>query len=139
MPGTRPVVCAHSAYTLNPAQLTEITALAREHGALLHIHAAENAAEVANVVELHGMRPVELLDSLGVLGPDTLLAHAVDLTDAEIATLARTGTGVAHCPVSTSSWAAASRACPTSSTRASRWVSARTARCRPTRSTCWAR
>ncbi|MEU6824541.1 amidohydrolase [Streptomyces atriruber] len=99
-PGTRPVVCAHSAYTLNPAQLTEITALAREHGALLHIHAAENAAEVATVVEQHGLRPVELLDSLGVLGPDTLLAHAVDLTDAEIATLARTGTAVAHCPVS---------------------------------------
>ncbi|MFJ2772362.1 amidohydrolase [Streptomyces sp. NPDC087300] len=99
-PGTRPVVCAHSAYTLNPAQLTEIAALAREHGALLHVHASENAAEVETVVAQHGMRPVELLDSLGVLGPDTLLAHAVDLTDAEIATLARTGTPVAHCPVS---------------------------------------
>ncbi|MCF3124523.1 amidohydrolase [Streptomyces arenae] len=99
-PGTRPVVCAHSAYTLNPGQLTEIAALARAYGALLHVHASENAAEVATVVEQHGMRPVELLDSLGVLGPDTLLAHAVDLTDAEIAALARTGTPVAHCPVS---------------------------------------
>ncbi|MEU1018619.1 amidohydrolase [Streptomyces sp. NPDC005898] len=99
-PGTRPVVFAHSAYTLDPGQLTEITALAREFGALLHLHAAENAGEVAMVTERYGMRPVELLDSLGVLGPDTLLAHAVDLTDAEIATLARTGTAVAHCPVS---------------------------------------
>ncbi|MFF1378258.1 amidohydrolase [Streptomyces sp. NPDC058308] len=99
-PGTRPVVFAHSAYTLDPGQLTAIAALAREHGALLHLHAAENAGEVGVVTEQHGMRPVELLDSLGVLGPDTLLAHAVDLTDAEIATLARTGTGVAHCPVS---------------------------------------
>jgi 5-methylthioadenosine/S-adenosylhomocysteine deaminase len=99
-PGTRPVLFAHSTYTLSPAQLTDIAALAREHGALLHIHAAENAAEVAMVVERHGKRPVELLDSLGLLGPDVLLAHAVDLTDAEIAALARTGTGVAHCPVS---------------------------------------
>ncbi|MFK4068946.1 amidohydrolase [Streptomyces sp. NPDC029674] len=99
-PGTRPVLFAHSAYTLNPGQLTAIAALAREHGALLHLHAAENAGEVATVTEQHGMRPVELLDSLGVLGPDTLLAHAVELTDTEIATLARTGTGVAHCPVS---------------------------------------
>ncbi|CAM5546460.1 Amidohydrolase OS=Streptomyces alboniger OX=132473 GN=CP975_06520 PE=4 SV=1 [Streptomyces alboniger] len=98
--GTRPVVFAHSAYTLGPEQLTDIAALAREHGALLHLHAAENAGEVAMVTEQHGMRPVELLDSLGVLGPGTLLAHAVDLTDAEIATLARTGTAVAHCPVS---------------------------------------
>ncbi|MEV2190770.1 amidohydrolase [Streptomyces phaeochromogenes] len=99
-PGTRPVLFAHSAYTLSPAQLTEIATLAREFGALLHIHAAENAAEVATVVERYGKRPVELLDSLGLLGPDLLLAHAVDLTGPEIAALARTGTSVAHCPVS---------------------------------------
>ncbi|MDX6328938.1 MAG: 5-methylthioadenosine/S-adenosylhomocysteine deaminase [Streptomycetaceae bacterium] len=99
-PGTRPTVFAHSAYTLDPEQLAAIAALAREYDALLHIHAAENATEVAVVVERYGKRPVELLDSLGLLGPDVLLAHAVDLTDAEITALARTGTAVAHCPVS---------------------------------------
>lgn len=98
--GRRPVVFAHSAYTLSPDQLTEIAALAREFGALLHLHAAENAAEVTTVEGKYGKRPVELLDSLGVLGPDVLLAHAVDLTGPEIAALARTGTSVAHCPVS---------------------------------------
>ncbi|MEU9168214.1 amidohydrolase [Streptomyces sp. NPDC048420] len=98
--GRRPVVFAHSAYTLSPDQLTEIAALAREFGALLHIHAAENATEVATVEVRYGKRPVELLASLGVLGPDLLLAHAVDLTGPEIAALARTGTSVAHCPVS---------------------------------------
>ncbi|MEW1718225.1 amidohydrolase [Streptomyces sp. NPDC093109] len=99
-PGIRPALFAHSAYTLSPAQLTDIAALAREFGALLHIHAAENASEVATVEERYGKRPVELLDSLGLLGPDLLLAHTVDLTDPEIAALARTGTSVAHCPVS---------------------------------------
>ncbi|MFE7840604.1 amidohydrolase [Streptomyces sp. NPDC057474] len=99
-PGTRPVLFAHSAYTLNPDQLLEIAALATEFGALLHIHAAENATEVATVEVRYGKRPVELLDSLGLLGPDLLLAHAVDLTGPEIAALARTGTSVAHCPVS---------------------------------------
>ncbi|MGY4976707.1 amidohydrolase [Streptomyces sp. 900105755] len=99
-PGTRPVLFAHSTYTLSPAQLTEIAALAREFGALLHIHAAENAVEVATVEVAHGRRPVELLDTLGLLGPDLLVAHAVDLTGPEIVALARTGTSVAHCPVS---------------------------------------
>ncbi|WP_406350953.1 amidohydrolase [Streptomyces sp. NBC_00658] len=99
-PGVRPVLFAHSTYTLSPEQLVEIAALAREFGALLHIHAAENATEVATVEVAHGKRPVELLDSLGLLGPDLLLAHAVDLTGPEIAALARTGTSVAHCPVS---------------------------------------
>jgi 5-methylthioadenosine/S-adenosylhomocysteine deaminase len=99
-PGTRPILFAHSTYTLSPDQLVEIAVLAREFGALLHIHAAENATEVATVQVRHGKRPVELLDSLGLLGPDLLLAHAVDLTGPEIAALARTGTSVAHCPVS---------------------------------------
>ncbi|MFK0112740.1 amidohydrolase [Streptomyces sp. NPDC091217] len=99
-PGRRPVVFAHSAYTLSPVQLTEVFALAREFGALVHIHAAENATEVATVEVKHGKRPVELLDSLGLLGPDVLLAHAVDLTGPEIAAIARSGTAVAHCPVS---------------------------------------
>ncbi|MFG2967206.1 amidohydrolase [Streptomyces sp. NPDC048288] len=99
-PGHRPVVFAHSAYTLSPAQLTEVFALAREFGALVHIHAAENGTEVATVEVKYGKRPVELLDSLGLLGPDVLLAHAVDLTGPEIAAIARTGTAVAHCPVS---------------------------------------
>ncbi|MDT7844464.1 amidohydrolase [Streptomyces justiciae] len=99
-PGHRPVVLAHSTYTLSPDQLGEIFALAREFGALLHIHAAENATEVATVEVKYGKRPVELLDSLGLLGDDVLLAHAVDLTGPEIAALARTGTSVAHCPVS---------------------------------------
>ncbi|SMF22842.1 amidohydrolase [Streptomyces sp. Amel2xC10] len=98
--GERPVVFAHSAYTLSPEQLTEVFALAREFGALVHIHAAENATEVATVEVKYGKRPVELLDSLGLLGPDVLLAHAVDLTGPEIAALSRTGTAVAHCPVS---------------------------------------
>ncbi|AXG81748.1 amidohydrolase [Streptomyces paludis] len=100
LPGVRPVLFAHSAYTLSPGQLTDIAALAREFGALLHIHAAENASEVATVEERYGKRPVELLNALGLLGPDLLLAHTVELTDAEIAALARTGTSVAHCPVS---------------------------------------
>jgi cytosine/adenosine deaminase-related metal-dependent hydrolase len=41
---------------------------------------------------------VEYLDSLGWLGPDVWLAHAVHLDDDAIRTLAAHGTGVAHCP-----------------------------------------
>ncbi|MDC0767823.1 amidohydrolase family protein [Streptomyces sp. HD] len=98
--GRRPVVFAHSTYPLSPGQLTEIAALGREFGALLHIHAAENGTEVATVEVRYGKRPVGLLDSLGLLGPDLLVAHAVELTGPEIAALARTGRSVAHRPVS---------------------------------------
>jgi cytosine/adenosine deaminase-related metal-dependent hydrolase len=43
---------------------------------------------------------VEYMESLGWLGPDVWFAHAVHLDDAAIETLARTGTGAAHCPSS---------------------------------------
>ncbi|MGW9206935.1 amidohydrolase family protein [Embleya sp. NPDC055664] len=93
-------VTPHSTYTLDPDRLLAVAELARGHGALLHIHAAENAAEAETVRRRHGRRPVELLDHLGLLGPGTLLAHAVHLTDEEIGLIADSGAGVAHCPVS---------------------------------------
>ena len=43
--------------------------------------------------------PTEYLEGLGVLGPTTVLAHALGIDDAEIECMARTGTAVAMCPV----------------------------------------
>ncbi|MFN2627807.1 MAG: amidohydrolase family protein [Gaiellaceae bacterium] len=45
-----------------------------------------------------GTSGTRLLDSAGLLGPQLLAAHCVDLDGGEIDLLARTGTGVAHCP-----------------------------------------
>src|SRR5262249_34105971 len=47
----------------------------------------------------HGLRPTEYLESLGVLGPNVLLSHALGLDDPEIECLGRTGTAVVMCPV----------------------------------------
>jgi len=48
-------------------------------------------------------RSVEYLESLDVLGPDSLLVHCTHVDSREIAILARTKTPVAHCPVA-SAW-----------------------------------
>jgi len=98
--GWRPVVAPHSTYLVPPDELVELHALAARHDATLHLHAAENAAEVDTVVGLHGDRPVALLDRLGLLGRRTVLAHAVHLDDGELARVAATGAAVAHCPAS---------------------------------------
>ncbi|GDX79828.1 5-methylthioadenosine/S-adenosylhomocysteine deaminase [Deltaproteobacteria bacterium] len=73
---------------------------ARKRGALIHTHASENRDEVELVRALTGRDNVEHLDSLGLSGPDVLLAHCIHLTDAEEALLARTGTRLLHCPSS---------------------------------------
>ena len=74
--------------------------LARERGVLLHTHLAETRAEDAFCQERYGCRPLEYLEQLDWLGPDVYLAHCVQLTAAEIDTLASSGAGVVHCPTS---------------------------------------
>jgi 5-methylthioadenosine/S-adenosylhomocysteine deaminase len=66
----------------------------------LHTHSSESIWEVEESLRRWGRRPVEVLYDRGVLGPRTLVAHAVWLSDREIEILARTGTAVAHCPAS---------------------------------------
>lgn len=93
-------VFAHGTYTMTPAELAQVGELARQSGARFHIHASENAAEVAEVRSRYGRTPIELLDEHGLLGSRTVLAHAVVLNDDEVALLGRTQTAVAHCPLS---------------------------------------
>jgi 5-methylthioadenosine/S-adenosylhomocysteine deaminase len=93
-------VMPHSAYLLSRDQLEQIMDLAARFGARVHVHAAESPGEDDAVRTRHDDRPLPALGAAGVLGPGTVVAHAVQLDDADIALLAATGTAVAHCPVS---------------------------------------
>lgn len=75
---------------------TEAIALARRHGLMLHTHAGEGESEVIRA--RHGMRTVDYLEEMGFCGPDTFYAHGWEFTGAEIARMAASGTGLAHCP-----------------------------------------
>lgn len=72
--------------------------LADRHGVGLTLHQANRPDTVKTYQETHGMRPVEYLDKLAVLGTNVLLAHVVDLDDREIDAIARTGTKTVMCP-----------------------------------------
>jgi cytosine/adenosine deaminase-related metal-dependent hydrolase len=87
-----------SPFSVTRDLLTESAQLAREQGVRLHTHLAETADEDEYCAEHFGSTPTEYLDSLGWLGPDVWLAHAVHLNDQAIGRIAATGTGVAHCP-----------------------------------------
>jgi cytosine/adenosine deaminase-related metal-dependent hydrolase len=82
----------------SPELLAGAVALARRHGWQLHTHASENPRETELVRRITGRGNVAALADAGVAGEDTVLAHAVHLDDGEFAVLARTRTGVAHCP-----------------------------------------
>jgi 5-methylthioadenosine/S-adenosylhomocysteine deaminase len=87
----------HSAYTLSPAALVQVSEAAREREALLLIHVAESLAEDAVQRASHGSVP-KLLAALGVLDGRVLAAHSVHLSDEDISVFARHGVAVAHCP-----------------------------------------
>ncbi len=65
-------------------------------------HVNENTAEVEQVEQLFGTSYVGSYERHGLLGRRSVLAHNVHAKDDELATLARTETGVAHCPTSNS-------------------------------------
>ncbi len=74
--------------------------LARKHGVRLHTHLAETADEDEYCVKSYCRRPLELMEDCGFLGPDVWFAHGIHFNDEELELLARTKTGVAHCPSS---------------------------------------
>jgi len=89
-----------SPFSVTGELLTASAELARRRGVRLHTHLAETADEDEYCADRFGCTPVEYVESLGWLGPDVWLAHGIHLSDAGIAALAASGTGVAHCPSS---------------------------------------
>jgi len=82
--------------------LRESAALARATGAYWQTHVAEDRGEIAEVLRLfpEASDYVDVYDRAGGLGERTVLAHAIHLSDRELARLVETGTRVAHCPAS---------------------------------------
>ncbi len=99
-PRIRQSVMPHAIYTTTPEILTRCRDIAEELTLPLHIHLAETASETRQCLETHGKRPLQYIHELGLLTPQTTLAHCVDLTDDEIALIAETGAVVAHNPES---------------------------------------
>jgi 5-methylthioadenosine/S-adenosylhomocysteine deaminase len=91
---------AHSTYTTSQRMLEDILRITQDRQAGFITHACESKGELELVQNKYGKSPIEVLDSVGLLGEKTLLAHCVHLTNAEIDRLAETHTSVSHCPSS---------------------------------------
>ena len=96
----RIAVAPHSPYTVSPENLVRGRELAERHGLLMMTHVAETQDEVRIVREKYGKTSVEHLDGLGLLGPKTIGAHCIHVTDSDIETLAARGVAVSHNPQS---------------------------------------
>ncbi|MCI8949688.1 MAG: 8-oxoguanine deaminase [Lachnospiraceae bacterium] len=89
-----------SPFSVTGTLLEESAKLARKLKVRLHTHLAETKDEEAFTLSNFHMRPLEYMESLGWVGPDVWYAHGIHFTDEELHLLAKTKTGVAHCPIS---------------------------------------
>lgn len=89
-------VAPHSLRAVGPEALREVAGMLP--GAPVHIHAAEQLAEVAEVQAAYGARPVEYLLDLGI-DRRWCLIHATQMTAAETLGLAGSGAVAGLCPI----------------------------------------
>ncbi len=91
------MLAPHAIYTVCEKSLREIAARAVAENTMLHIHVSETAGEVEACREQHGGRtPVQYLDDCGIIGPRTIMAHCVHLTDGDIRLIADRGAVIAE-------------------------------------------
>ena len=100
---------------LSPMQIENCTAdllrdsceAARERKIPFTVHIAQSVNEVQEMIRRHGKTPVQWAHEIGILGPNTILGHALFLdthswirwwTKTDLALIANSGCSVAHCP-----------------------------------------
>ncbi|MGL1930987.1 MAG: amidohydrolase [Desulfotalea sp.] len=98
--GIIPTICPHAIYTVAQESLEWCVDLQKKHNAFIHTHISETAQEVADCKKKHGVSPVEYLNNIGLLGPKTIAAHCVHLSQHDMEILADTEVKIVHNPVS---------------------------------------
>jgi formimidoylglutamate deiminase len=96
--GIRVGVAPHSVRACPRDWLEELGRYASEHELPLHVHADEQPREIEECLAEHGLRPIELLDACGCLGPRTTVVHATHADGHELDLLAAAGARICACP-----------------------------------------
>ena len=89
-----------SPFSVTEELMKRTAELGRKYGVRLHTHLAETSDENDYCIEMYGRRPLRLMEDCGLIGPDVWYAHGIWFNDEELDLLAKTQTGVAHCPSS---------------------------------------
>ena len=97
-PLVRGVVGLHASFTVSDDTIRDAAALCRELGTVLHVHVAEDSADVADARRRGWDGPLERLERLGALPPGSILAHGVKLSVAQVRRADELGCWLVHNP-----------------------------------------
>ncbi len=93
-------IAPHAPYTVSNRTFEKVVTYAEQLGISIHTHLHETRDEISQSETQYGVRPIQRLAALGLLGPNFTAAHAVHLLPSEIEMLSEHGCHVAHCPSS---------------------------------------
>ncbi len=96
--GVRIGAAIHSVRAVDRASMRVVAAWARRRSAPLHMHLAEQPAEVEECMAFEGCTPAELLEREGILGPDLTAIHAIHVSDADVRLLGSHGVRICASP-----------------------------------------
>ncbi|HYD30272.1 MAG TPA: amidohydrolase family protein [Azospirillaceae bacterium] len=94
----RPLVGLHAGFTVSDDTIREAGSLARELGTVLHVHLAEDVADVEDARRRGHAGPLQRLEALDALPPGSILAHGVHLLASEVQRADRLGCWLVHNP-----------------------------------------
>ena len=95
------IACApHAPYTVGDDTMRRIATYANELDMAVHIHCHETAQEVRDSLKLYSCRPLQRLDDLGILLPQTQLVHMTQIDQDDIRLIQDNNCHVVHCPES---------------------------------------
>ena len=90
-------ITPHGTTTCSPETLKRVYDEDVKAGTVFTLHVAEMDYEMTQLKEQYGMTPIEFMEHIGVLGPNTLAAHSIRTTEHDVEILAKHGVSVAHC------------------------------------------
>ena len=96
----QPVITPRFIPSCTDELLHSLGAMAKETGCHVQTHCSESDWEHNYVIERCGVTDTAALERYGLLSRKTVLAHGNFVSDADLDLIRRTGSGIAHCPLS---------------------------------------
>lgn len=87
-------------YGCSESFLKQAAKYTERNGLITHIHVAETRDQIDNTMERFGLRNLELVEAVGLLGAKTQVVHGIWLNDRELDLICENEASVIHCPVS---------------------------------------
>lgn len=95
--GVRVAAAIHSVRAVDPQSMRTVAGWARKRKTPLHIHLAEQQAEVEECLAVEGCTPTALLEREGILGPDLTAIHSIHVNEADVELLGDHHVSICSC------------------------------------------